>query len=76
METVVHLDEFDGRDDAGFPKISQPALRALHAAGYTRLSQLADVSDEELLTLHGMGPKALRILREALAQRGEGTTEK
>jgi hypothetical protein len=55
--------------DDDFPKTSQPALRALHAAGYTRLSQLADVSDADLLKLHGFGPKALRILRGALRAR-------
>lgn len=53
-----------------FPKTSQPALRALHAAGFTHLEQLAHVTEAELLALHGMGPKALGILREALAQRG------
>jgi hypothetical protein len=58
--------------EKGFPKTSQPATRALYAAGYTHLSQLADVSDEELLTLHGMGPKALHMLREALRKHGIG----
>jgi hypothetical protein len=49
-----------------FPKTSQPALRALIGAGYTRLEQLAKVTEKELLTLHGMGPKAIRILKQAL----------
>lgn len=53
-----------------FPKISNPALRALNAAGYTRLEQLTLVSEAELLRLHGMGPKAIRILREALSAQG------
>jgi hypothetical protein len=50
-----------------FPKISQPALRALHSAGYDHLEQLVGVTELELSKLHGMGPKALGILREALA---------
>ncbi|MGW0119964.1 DNA-binding protein [Streptomyces sp. NPDC003327] len=50
--------------------IGAPATRALVAAGYTRLDQLADVPAEELAALHGVGPKALRVLREALAERG------
>lgn len=54
----------------GFPKTGAPALRALLGAGYTELSQLTSVSEKELAKLHGMGPKALRILREALAERG------
>lgn len=53
-----------------FPKTSNPARSALHAAGYTRLEQLTQVTEAELLKLHGMGPKAIRILREALAERG------
>lgn len=53
-----------------FPKTSAPAGRALAGAGFTRLEQLTRVSETELLKLHGMGPKAIRILREALAERG------
>ena len=51
------------------PKIGAPATRALMAAGYTRLEQLTKVSEAELCRLHGMGPKALRILGEALRAR-------
>ena len=50
-----------------FPKISQPALRALHSAGYDHLEQLVGITELELGKLHGMGPKVLGILREALA---------
>ncbi|HEY0604796.1 MAG TPA: DNA-binding protein [Herpetosiphonaceae bacterium] len=53
-----------------FPKVGNPALRALEAAGYTHLEQLAEVGEAELLRLHGMGPKGTRILRAALAERG------
>lgn len=53
-----------------FPKIGGPATSALLAAGYTRLEQLAAVREADLLKLHGMGPKAIRILKEALAERG------
>jgi DNA-directed RNA polymerase alpha subunit len=53
-----------------FPKIGKPAERALLAAGYTRLEQLAKVSEKDLLNLHGMGPKALGILKEALKAKG------
>jgi hypothetical protein len=48
------------------PGVSRPALRALEAAGYTGLSQLRTVSDAKLLALHGMGPKALGLIRAAL----------
>jgi hypothetical protein len=44
--------------------------RALTAAGYTRLSQLADVPAAELAKLHGVGHKALRLLQQALEEHG------
>jgi hypothetical protein len=57
--------------DPGLPKnIGAPATRALTAAGYTSLCQLANVPAPELKKLHGVGPKALRLLQEALQQHG------
>lgn len=50
--------------------LSQPAQRALAAAGYTRLDQFTAVTEAELLRLHGLGPKTIRQLREALAEHG------
>lgn len=54
----------------GLPKIGAPATRALAAIGVTELRQLTDHTAAELLALHGFGPRALRILREALHERG------
>jgi hypothetical protein len=53
-----------------FPKLAAPARRALANAGYTRLQQLTQVTEAELLALHGLGPNAVRALREALQARG------
>ena len=52
------------------PKIGAPATRALSNAGYTSLRQLAGVPRAELAKLHGMGPKALRIIEDNLAKQG------
>lgn len=52
-----------------FPNIGNPARRALEHAGYTRLEQLASLSEKEVAKLHGVGPKALGILRAALTER-------
>jgi Helix-hairpin-helix domain len=52
------------------PRISAPALRALHNAGYTTLQQVANAPPRELAELHGMGPKALRIIEQTLAEHG------
>ncbi len=54
-----------------FPNIGSPARRALFAAGYTRLDQLTGITEADLLKLHGAGPKAVRLLRSALAERGQ-----
>ncbi|MEU2117578.1 DNA-binding protein [Streptomyces sp. NPDC016459] len=59
------------RPETDFPRaVGAPATRALAGAGYTRLDQLAGVPAAELAALHGVGPKALRVLGEALAERG------
>lgn len=50
--------------------LAQPTIRALHGAGYTRLEQLTQVTEADLLKLHGMGPKAIDPLRRALKARG------
>ena len=52
------------------PAIGAPATRALANHGITRLDQLPAHSEAEIAALHGVGPKALGILREALAERG------
>jgi predicted flap endonuclease-1-like 5' DNA nuclease len=50
--------------------LAKPAQRALAAAGYTTLEQLAQVNEAGLTRMHGIGPKAIRQLREALAAAG------
>jgi hypothetical protein len=52
------------------PGLPKPAIRGLANAGYLRLEQLAGVSAAELGRLHGVGPKAINTLREALKARG------
>lgn len=44
--------------------------RLLAHCAVTHLRQLPRFSEQELLGRHGVGPKAMRLLREALAQRG------
>ena len=47
--------------------IGAPATRALARVGITTLDDARGADLDELLRLHGVGPKAIRILREALA---------
>lgn len=68
---LVDLDAYAAVDGAwrvlGIPA---PARRALIDAGYTEVVQLAGVSHQSLAKLHGMGPKALSILKKALVLHG------
>jgi hypothetical protein len=60
-------------NQAAFPPgVSGPALRALSAAGARTLDDLTRWTEPELAALHGMGPKALGLLRAALQARGLG----
>lgn len=52
------------------PGVSGPALRALDRAGVRTVADLREWSEADLAALHGMGPKALSALREALAASG------
>lgn len=48
----------------------RPALSALAAAGINDLAQLTQFSERQILALHGVGPKALGVLRGALQAQG------
>lgn len=56
------------------PRIGAPATRALAAAGYTCLADLAGVPRADLAALHGVGPKALGIVQAALEDHGKTLT--
>jgi hypothetical protein len=57
--------------DTEFPHaIGKVAKRELAADGYTKFAQLTKTMPKELLTIHGVGPKAVRILGEELPARG------
>ncbi|GAA1554999.1 hypothetical protein GCM10009741_69330 [Kribbella lupini] len=51
-------------------RIGKVATRELAVNGYTTYEQLTQVTGEELLAVHGVGPKAIRILEEELSARG------
>jgi hypothetical protein len=58
-------------EDTPFPRgIPQPAIRAFVREGYSSLESIAGASKAQLLALHGVGPKAIRGLQEALESRG------
>jgi hypothetical protein len=49
-------------------RLAAPAQRALSGAGFATLEQLADVRESDLADLHGLGPSALRTLRQVLSE--------
>jgi predicted flap endonuclease-1-like 5' DNA nuclease len=54
-----------------FPRgMSGPSLRALANAKLRSMADVAKWSEDDLAALHGMGPKALKILRQELKARG------
>jgi len=57
------------------PPIGAPATRALAAQGITRLADLTHHRSEDLLALHGVGPRAIRILTAALSDQGMSFAE-
>jgi predicted Fe-Mo cluster-binding NifX family protein len=55
--------KLDGADALSL--IGSPARSALREIGVTKASQLIHHTEKDLLAIHGVGPKAIRILREA-----------
>jgi len=58
-----------GLDD-DLPDIGKVARRELAVHGVKTLADAARRSEKELLAIHGVGPKATRIIGEALAASG------
>jgi Helix-hairpin-helix domain len=50
------------------PNIGVPATRALAEVGIRDLDEVRKADLDYLATLHGVGPKAIRILRAALEE--------
>ena len=48
--------------------IGSPAINALEAVGITCVEDLAKISEAELEQLHGVGPKAIGILKNTLTE--------
>ena len=57
------------------PNIGAPAMRALAEAGITDLRDVEDAGLDFLSTLHGVGPKAIRLLQTALDEGAEAERE-
>jgi hypothetical protein len=59
------------RNTEAFPKgVWQPAIRALAEEGFTDFRQLSGESEKALLQPHGVGPKSIRVIKQALIDAG------
>ena len=54
-------------DARPLPHIGAPAARALDEAGVHDLDDVEELGLDAVAALHGVGPKALRLLKAALA---------
>lgn len=52
------------------PKIGRPATNALASIGINTLEELAKYERTTILDTHGVGPKAISILENALTEAG------
>lgn len=57
-------------DTTDIASIGAPAQRALYNLGIRNLKDVTRYSKEELLSQHGCGPKAIRMLQEMLKEKG------
>ncbi len=68
---VCPICEKDRKPSSGFLSlVPAPARRALEREGITSLKLLAKRSEVEISALHGMGPKAIGILKASLKNEG------
>lgn len=55
-------------DPRPLPNIGAPATRALAEAGVRNLEDVKHAGLDHLATLHGVGPKAIQLLKAELAK--------
>jgi DNA-directed RNA polymerase alpha subunit len=62
--------------EGDLPKgMGAPATRALNGAGFATLKQLTRATHQDLLELHGFGPKAMKLVLAALDEQGLSLAE-
>lgn len=50
--------------------MGKTAPRELQSAGVNSLQKASERTEKELLAIHGVGPKAIRIMKEAMKEKG------
>ncbi|WP_018156414.1 hypothetical protein [Demetria terragena] len=67
---LAHADRADSGSGDLPTAIGRPATRALLGAGITSLDDLTRRTRRQVADLHGVGPKAIRLLEDELVDRG------
>jgi predicted flap endonuclease-1-like 5' DNA nuclease len=70
MAEERNRDAVEPTGPSNLPRIGRPATWALAEIGVRNIEQLADYTEQEILALHGVGPKAIRILRPVMEEMG------
>lgn len=66
LDLIRRVIEFRAREvEDELPRIGKPATSALAEAGIATVSDLKGWTEKNLLALHGVGPKAIRLLKES-----------
>jgi hypothetical protein len=50
--------------------LAKPAQRALAGAGLRDLQELSKWTEGQVMALHGMGPRAMEMLKAAMKEKG------
>jgi predicted flap endonuclease-1-like 5' DNA nuclease len=59
-------------EKTAWPKgMGAPARNALESLGVMGLDDVTKFSEKELLAIHGVGPKAVRVIKAALQEQGK-----
>jgi hypothetical protein len=59
------------KGESDLPKgLAAPARRTLEGAGYRSLEEVAKAKESDVESLHGMGPNAMDVLRDAFKEHG------
>jgi len=68
---VCPICEKENKSNAGvFFQLSAPAQRALRSVGISTLQELLNLSETEIRSLHGIGPKAYQKIIELILENG------
>ena len=57
------MDKHQTPPESDLPWMSKPANRELQNAGFYKLEQFTEVTEAEILKIHGVGPKAVTNIK-------------